>query len=39
MTNLIDTTGERSFLHTVGTPKQLDKQDFLSQLDLFSLAA
>ena len=33
---LIDTAGERSFLHAVGAPKQLDKQAFLSQLDLFS---
>jgi len=33
---LIDSTGERSFLHAVGAPKQLGKQDFLDNLDLFA---
>ena len=33
---LIDSSGERSFLHAVGAPKQLDKTAFLSQLDFFA---
>ena len=33
---LIDDQGERSFLHAVGAPKQLDKRAFLDRLDLFA---
>ncbi len=33
---LIDDNGDRSFLHAVGAPKQLDKQTFLDRLDLFA---
>ncbi|MEM8944897.1 MAG: carbohydrate kinase family protein [Planctomycetota bacterium] len=33
---LIDSSGERSFLHAVGAPKQLDKSAFLDRLDLFA---
>ncbi len=33
---LIDQGGERSFLHAVGAPKQLDKRAFLDRLDLFA---
>lgn len=33
---LINQEGERSFLHAVGAPKQLDKQAFLHRLDLFA---
>ena len=33
---LIDTAGERSFLHAVGAPKQLDKLAFLDRLNLFA---
>ncbi len=33
---LIDQQGERSFLHAVGAPKQLDKRAFLDRLDLFA---
>lgn len=33
---LIDESGERSFLHAVGAPKQLDKRAFLDRLDLFA---
>ncbi|MCH2115394.1 MAG: carbohydrate kinase family protein [Pirellulales bacterium] len=33
---LIDATGERSFLHAVGAPKQLNKRDFFDNLDLFA---
>ncbi|MCA9236318.1 MAG: carbohydrate kinase family protein [Planctomycetales bacterium] len=33
---LIDSRGERSFLHAVGAPKQLDKWAFLDQLNLFA---
>lgn len=33
---LIDESGERSFLHAVGAPKQLDKNAFLLQLDFFA---
>ncbi len=33
---LIDAQGERSFMHAVGAPKQLDKYAFLDQLDLFA---
>lgn len=33
---LINPDGERSFLHAVGAPKQLDKRAFLDRLDLFS---
>ncbi len=33
---LIDDNGERSFMHAVGAPKQLDKQAFLDHLDLFA---
>ena len=32
---LIDDDGERSFLHAVGAPKQIDRNFFLSQLTLF----
>lgn len=33
---LIDSTGERSFAHCVGAPKQMDKRLFLENLDLFA---
>lgn len=33
---LIDNNGDRSFLHAVGAPKQLDKHTFLDRLDLFA---
>ena len=33
---LIDPTGERSFAHCVGAPKQLDRQIFLDHLALFA---
>ncbi|QEG34087.1 carbohydrate kinase family protein [Bythopirellula goksoeyrii] len=33
---LIDPQGERSFLHAVGAPKQLNKQAFLSKLEFFA---
>ena len=33
---MINESGERSFLHAVGAPKKLDKQVFLSLLDLFA---
>ncbi len=33
---LIDPHGERSFLHAVGAPKQLDKNAFLTKLDFFA---
>ncbi|MGI9429136.1 MAG: carbohydrate kinase family protein [Bythopirellula sp.] len=33
---LIDENAERSFLHAVGAPKQLNKQTFLDRLDLFA---
>ena len=33
---LIDDNGDRSFLHAVGAPKQLDKRAFLDRLDLFA---
>jgi len=33
---LIDPSGERSFLHAVGAPKQLNKGVFLEHLELFS---
>lgn len=33
---MIDATGERSFLHAVGAPKQLDKHTFLDRLDFFA---
>lgn len=33
---LIDDSGERSFLHAVGAPKQLNKQAFLDGLPLFA---
>ena len=33
---LIDDQGERSFMHAVGAPKQLDKRAFLDRLDLFA---
>jgi sugar/nucleoside kinase (ribokinase family) len=32
---LIDSGGERSFVHCVGAPRRLDKQALLSRLDLF----
>ena len=33
---LIDSSGERSFAHCVGAPKQMDKRLFLENLDLFA---
>lgn len=33
---LIDSSGERSFMHAVGAPKQLNKQAFLDRLELFA---
>ena len=33
---LIDTSGERSFLHAVGAPKKLDKQAFLDNMGLLA---
>ncbi|MDH3717151.1 MAG: carbohydrate kinase family protein [Planctomycetota bacterium] len=33
---LIDPSGERSFAHCVGAPKEMTKQTFLDQLDLFA---
>ncbi len=33
---LIDPSGERSFAHCVGAPKQMDKRLFLDHLDLFA---
>ncbi len=33
---LIDEDGERSFLHAVGAPKQLDKSSFLDRLEMFA---
>ena len=33
---LIDPQGERSFLHAVGAPKQLEKECLLSKLDFFA---
>jgi len=33
---LIDASGERSFMHCVGAPKQMNKQLFLDNLDLFA---
>ncbi len=33
---LIDPTGERSFMHCVGAPKQMNKTLFLANLDLFA---
>lgn len=33
---LIAPDGERSFMHAVGAPKQLDKRAFLDRLDLFA---
>jgi sugar/nucleoside kinase (ribokinase family) len=32
---LIDPSGERSFLHCVGAPRQLDKRAFLGSIELF----
>jgi sugar/nucleoside kinase (ribokinase family) len=33
---LIDPSGERSFAHCVGAPKQMDKKMFMENLDLFA---
>ena len=33
---MIDPSGERSFLHAVGAPKQLDRAAFLDRLELFA---
>ena len=33
---LIDSDGERSFLHAVGAPKELDKSAFLDRIELFA---
>ncbi|MGB6043012.1 MAG: carbohydrate kinase family protein [Pirellulales bacterium] len=33
---LVDSTGERSFAHCVGAPKEMTKRTFLDHLDLFS---
>jgi sugar/nucleoside kinase (ribokinase family) len=33
---LIDTSGERSFVHCVGAPRMLDKDTILARLDLFA---
>lgn len=35
---LVDTAGERSFLHCVGAPKLLTAQDYLDRLELFARA-
>jgi sugar/nucleoside kinase (ribokinase family) len=33
---LIDTSGERSFVHCVGAPRMLDREAMLSRMDLFA---